>query len=254
MTTDSSDRCGFVGNPDLYGLGIRLGVYFQWLSVFVISYWYPGASMELAEDYTIFLTAVSIAALVITAEADSTYAVEVLILIYIVFGGFFTVLAMVPRTKYLNTKFTQEAIGRKLMGGVQFTILSGGCLYCSWFWLRGLHHNFKETPCGTYGFLFARVSLYNPAVFRFFAALSIILSCIYVPGTLFVPVQFLMALYSLGPLRKMIDKLFPNLRRHATNMNNWISGGINNLAGSTRPRDIGKLKREKESGLPNVLY
>ena len=30
------DSCGFDGNSDLYGLGIRLGVYFQWISVPII--------------------------------------------------------------------------------------------------------------------------------------------------------------------------------------------------------------------------
>jgi hypothetical protein len=35
------DNCGFKGNPDLYGLGIQLGVYFQLLSSWLANYYHP---------------------------------------------------------------------------------------------------------------------------------------------------------------------------------------------------------------------
>jgi hypothetical protein len=55
--------------------------------------------------------------------------------------------------------------------------------------LRGVHDtpSFLETPCGTAAFIFAKVSLYNPSLLRFFGVISIIVnvaSCfaIAVPG------------------------------------------------------------------------
>ena len=48
------DDCGFTGNPDPYGLGIRLGVYFQWISAFIIYRWYSKGGKEPAGDYLVF--------------------------------------------------------------------------------------------------------------------------------------------------------------------------------------------------------
>jgi hypothetical protein len=30
--------CGFVGNPDLYGIGIRVGIYAQWFAALLSNY------------------------------------------------------------------------------------------------------------------------------------------------------------------------------------------------------------------------
>jgi hypothetical protein len=40
MQLDHRDTCGFEGNPDLYGLGIRLGVYFQLFSSFLANHYH----------------------------------------------------------------------------------------------------------------------------------------------------------------------------------------------------------------------
>ena len=37
--TGANVGCGFVGNSDVYGLGIRIGLYSQWLST-IISNWF----------------------------------------------------------------------------------------------------------------------------------------------------------------------------------------------------------------------
>lgn len=46
---DRRDPCGFEGNPDLYGLGIRLGIYFQLFSSFLANH-YHGDIMKNALD------------------------------------------------------------------------------------------------------------------------------------------------------------------------------------------------------------
>jgi hypothetical protein len=90
-----NDGCGFSGNSYLYGLGIRLGVYFQWASTFIIYGWYIGGWKDLAESYLGFLAAITIAIVVITGRAEPTYAAEVLLLSYIIFGGIYTVMMVV---------------------------------------------------------------------------------------------------------------------------------------------------------------
>lgn len=168
-----SQNCGFDGNSDLYGLGIRLGVYFQWLSALIIYLWYPDGRVELVGAYTAFIGAVSIATLVLTTEAHSTYTAEVLILMYIIFGGVFSTKSIAIRPKYWAKRRPQTFYsGRVANICITSLLLTVIAIYCSWFWLRGMHHDFKRTPCGTFGFLFTKMHLYNLTVFQFFAAVS----------------------------------------------------------------------------------
>lgn len=169
-----SGECGFEGNPDLYGLGIRLGVYLQWLSGLIVYLWYPEGRDDITEPYLIFLIAVCIAALVQTAKPESTFAVEILILIFIVFGGFYTVLSIGLRERYRRRIKRVEFNPFYYVASV--SLLAGVSTYCSWFWLSGIHVNFQRTPCGSYTFLFAKVSIYNSSVYRFLAACSIYLA------------------------------------------------------------------------------
>ncbi|KAJ9129444.1 hypothetical protein NKR19_g10370 [Coniochaeta hoffmannii] len=70
----------------MYGLGIRLGIYMQWLSALLVCGWYIDGLQGLNESYIIFLFAVTIVIIVQTAQTAPTYAVEIVILTYIIFG------------------------------------------------------------------------------------------------------------------------------------------------------------------------
>ncbi|RYP13972.1 hypothetical protein DL765_006638 [Monosporascus sp. GIB2] len=82
-----NEECGFEGNPDLYGLGIRLGIYMQWISSLTVPSWDPDGRKSLVENYIIFLYALVVVMIVTTVQATPTHAVEVVLLSYIIFGG-----------------------------------------------------------------------------------------------------------------------------------------------------------------------
>jgi hypothetical protein len=173
------ETCGFDGNSDLYGLGIRLGVYFQWISAFMIHCLGLEGRDEIMEAYAVFLTALTIAIIVATAQSQPVYAVEVFILTYIIFGGAYAVLIPSYKSSNLIDDFQSGGQRRKLRAVVIMVILAAVSIYCCWFWLRGIFNTFLPTPCGTYGFLFAKVSLLNPSVTKFFAFLSILMAGTY---------------------------------------------------------------------------
>jgi hypothetical protein len=53
-------------------------------------------------------------------------------------------------------------------------ILASAFIYYSWFWLHGFHRNVLEIPCGTFGFLFTKISLYDDISFyKLLAILSV---------------------------------------------------------------------------------
>jgi hypothetical protein len=209
---DQANVCGFEGNSDLYGLGIRLGVYTQWLASYFVSLWrvykrdqcewirrrrvhpsfsdlYPRLSAirkGLVENYVIFLLALVVTMMTSKVRSEPTHAVDILILTYIIFGGM-----MVLMGTRFPVKFTQqlETSVHPVLVIAAGAIYTSAALFCSWFWLRGVHDksSFLETPCGTAAFIFARVSLYNSSLLRVFGVISIIVSitscfAIVVPG------------------------------------------------------------------------
>jgi len=124
--------------------------------------------------------------IVITTRVDATISAEILILTYIIFGGVLTVMMIGLRTSDIRKVKKMQSSWVQVM--VLFFILAATSIFCSWFWLSGIHHDFLDTDCGTYGFLFTKVSLKNQHVTKFFAALSIYLAILYV----------IVSIYALG--------------------------------------------------------
>lgn len=64
-----SQACdGFEGNSDLYGLGIRLGVYLQWVSSWLIQTLNPNGIMTTHDTNSIFVLAILVAMISATAR------------------------------------------------------------------------------------------------------------------------------------------------------------------------------------------
>jgi len=201
---EQNTKCGFEGNPDLYGLGIRMGVYFQWVSALVIWRWWPQGRTELGGAYLVFLFALLVAMIVKTAQVDPTYSAEILILMYIIFGGVFTVMMIGLRKSHTQKVKKMQSSWVQVM--VLFFILAAASIFCSWFWLSGIHHDFLDTDCGTYGFLFTKVSLKNQHVTKFFAALSIYLAILYVIASIYALGAFAAFLLRAPWLDRIIRK------------------------------------------------
>ena len=90
-TTDSATvnrtTCGFDGDSDTYGLGIRIGVYTQWASG-VIANWYVTEMVHtMRVRATLFQMAMAIALAFITIRKPRPYAVDALIMIVFLLGS-----------------------------------------------------------------------------------------------------------------------------------------------------------------------
>jgi hypothetical protein len=86
----SVSQCTFPGNPDLYGLGIQVGVYLQWISGFLANCFRADSVQDMLSTNTIFLMALFIALAIITTNHTVT-APEVVILLQFCFGFLFSV-------------------------------------------------------------------------------------------------------------------------------------------------------------------
>jgi predicted branched-subunit amino acid permease len=86
--------CKISGNSDMYGLGIRLGYYFQWYGAIMARWIAPSEVKTLAFSIDLFVAATFLALIVLTAnDIESLEPVETYIVLLLMFGAY---LALVP--------------------------------------------------------------------------------------------------------------------------------------------------------------
>lgn len=171
---------GFEGNSDFYGLGIRLGVYLQWMASLIANPLLKSERMSMAEGYLTFSLAVAVAVLLQVFQPECTLTAEIIVVLNIFWGG--TLLVMVPFVRLLAD------IRRTGLCLALLPLILSMLPVSAWFWLRLALHgevDFVPTPGGTYFFLLARViPTHLQAASWFMAVLCLILCIIPVFSTL----------------------------------------------------------------------
>jgi hypothetical protein len=182
--------CGFVGNPDMYGIGIRAGIYAQWLSAMLSNHLLPGNREDIHSAYFLFSFALVIATIVITAQYDlyCVFFAEVFVLVSLFFGGYFSVhLLPVKIPTRCRDKFSIPwRRGRLVILSFVYGVMIS---YNCWFWFKGRRARFYPPPCGSAIFLFGKFSgesLYKAVAF--YQAFSIIMA-VYYPFGVFLLLQ-----------------------------------------------------------------
>lgn len=79
--------CGFSGNSDMYGLGIRLGFYLNWYGSTLAS-WIARDELDGMELSNSFFVAATFLALIIQTARDILKTVEIYIVLLLTFGGY----------------------------------------------------------------------------------------------------------------------------------------------------------------------
>ena len=174
----TTPACGFPGNSDTYGLGIRLGVYLQWISAIVTKEFLVASKAEILRELVDVNTIFSLAIFIATVSWSSRYAapvdstvhgVEILIMLHIYFGNTY----IISYEQLLRGKH-----GRGLtFFGITSTIFitAGMSCYAIYFWFYALDI-LPGTGCGNYAFLFAKVRIDGRA--RVFFKIASILNMI----------------------------------------------------------------------------
>lgn len=85
---------GFDGNDDLYGLGIRIGIYLQWISSLLTSLLLPTGASDYLDTNSIFLFAVFIATATATHRNGGLHPAEAFIMLQLCFGFLLSVLSV----------------------------------------------------------------------------------------------------------------------------------------------------------------
>ena len=150
----SNTTCGFQGNSDIYGVGIRIGYYTQALTAWFSNFFVLREANDVRAVKNLFLLALVIAIIIYARNAPNVYAIETFLLMQI--GFCLGSISIMDSTRYSSKyiKASKERLALKLI------LLNVGLTYNLYFWWFGLDE-MKSTPCGTYAFYFARANIYG---------------------------------------------------------------------------------------------
>ncbi|KAG9029305.1 hypothetical protein FS837_003596, partial [Tulasnella sp. UAMH 9824] len=149
--------CGFDGDNNTYGLGIRLGVYIQWFCTALCNFLGPSKEEEAKNMRGInlcFQASVTGGLLYITITggrsqgAGQLYAAEVWIMLYLCLGG------------YLMSGFEYERNTPNIQGVFQHFLNTLWGSYAIWFIFTGMDQ-MAHPPCSHYSFFWTKVDMYH---------------------------------------------------------------------------------------------
>ena len=133
-----TDGRGFEGNPDIYGIGIRLGYYTQALSIWAANFFVPHEARYLHSLNVLFIIAMLLAMSYLCATPTESYGVEIFLLHQIAYT-----IASVGVTPSYRPKWSWT-FRHRLARDVVFVALD---TFSVWFWYIGLSKgNLKPTP------------------------------------------------------------------------------------------------------------
>jgi len=139
---------GFRGNSDFYGLGVRLGIYFQWIAATLAMRFMPSARHLVVGSYILFQVGMLSAAYLLILPRSCTFNAEMSIVLQLLWGGAAQVCIPFHTTK---KSFSERSRHARLE--IMFVVI-GIAIFAiaSWFNLRLWLHDekdFMETPGGT---------------------------------------------------------------------------------------------------------
>jgi hypothetical protein len=141
--------CGFSGNMDLYGVGIRVGLYLQWIATLLTTLFRPGDEDPIRVVNLLIQSAIFIGLILLTGRHQLN-PVEPVITIWLLFGALSSL-----------TGGGINPLGR-FSGGYRVLLYSGIAGYACWFWFSGLDNMLLSKPrCSTVAF-FGNVSITGP--------------------------------------------------------------------------------------------
>lgn len=176
----AQNHCVIDGNSDLYGLGIRLGVYLQWITSLIANHHSHESIRSNLETNTLFLGAIFVAAIVATAQ-DGLKSAEILIFLHLCYGSIFSILSI---WGYRIRSQAEGTIRFPVAGSAfRLILISAISIYSVWCWFSGIKRAAID-GCSTYTFIFYRLNV-GPRVEAFFQTQSVVIVAIFAGLSIF---------------------------------------------------------------------
>ncbi|MCJ1224422.1 hypothetical protein MMC12_001067 [Toensbergia leucococca] len=147
-------QCGFTGNPDLYGIGIRVGYYTQAVSVWLANFFVLSESKTLRGVNILFILAMFIGLAWLSHTPSQVYAIETFSLNQLLCATWYV--GATEKSRF-SKKYWKFSPMRLVIRNLSLIALLA---YNIWFWWIGLDL-MQKTPCGTYIFFLGEIELYG---------------------------------------------------------------------------------------------
>lgn len=149
-----AQQCGFQGNSDVYGLGIRVGLYAQSLATWLGTFFICHEGLVLRSVNTLFSFAMLGGLFNLTVNASSSFAAEAFLLLQIcLFSSYITFMEATTFSKRKRTSSKQQVWAMTTVMWMSFG-------YSVWFWWAGIDR-FQRTRCGSFGFWYYKCDLFG---------------------------------------------------------------------------------------------
>ncbi|KAI0169366.1 hypothetical protein GGR52DRAFT_518729 [Hypoxylon sp. FL1284] len=171
------ETCSFVGRADVYGFGIRIGVYLQWYGVIFAQWLAPTSASALRRANAVLVGSVFISLITLrdALAVPETYVALLLVLgsaVHAIPEAALRCLARVSSRRHYHheqlpqlLRFTTAAPRGPGFGALWGALVIAALVYAFWFWFARVPDLGADDPCPRYGFLFARVRLDGFALF-----------------------------------------------------------------------------------------
>jgi hypothetical protein len=170
---DRRSHRSFEGLSDFYGLGIRIGLYLQWLCVVLASAFTPSDARIMTGTYLGSSFAFIIAMLLLIFQEDCAFTAEMIVLLDILWGGYLAV--FLPIASYMASLASEKkALGLQTIIAINIYLL---ITPSAWFCIRTASAgevDFAPTPGGANFFLLAHITPHNFQIASKFMAFLIV--------------------------------------------------------------------------------
>ncbi|KAL7815146.1 hypothetical protein V8C26DRAFT_421115 [Trichoderma gracile] len=158
--------CGREGRPDLYGLGIRLGFYFQWFGEILVEF-FDQADVSDIRLLGFLLSGAIVLALLVQVADQRVQGADIYIMLQLAAGSYIFLMPMYVwkaltccDRKWDPLRQTREANMAVFNVSTMLLLVIISALH---LWFFSTYMPTKGRQCGYYGFFFAKVRLDNTA-------------------------------------------------------------------------------------------
>lgn len=170
-------NCSTLASNDYYGFGVRLGVYFAWVSSYFANTLLPGEMSGSLDTNTIFLLALLVS-LFTGTHMNTLYQIDGLIVLHLSSGFLFSCFSIWGyRTLYYQDGAAKNVRG---FGGIgthcRLALIVAISIYGSWFWYKGVENDLitaQDPQCEqVYTWLFGKWAI-NGGIRKFYIICTI---------------------------------------------------------------------------------
>ncbi|KAK4211158.1 hypothetical protein QBC37DRAFT_389931 [Rhypophila decipiens] len=210
---------GFAANEDLYGLGIRAGIYLQWVTALLVNNLLPDGQREAQRVYLVFSVSLCLTTYVMSFFRGScVFGIEIEVLYWLYWGGVVCVFASSPSQTRLGAK-KAKWIGLDWKMAIQYTTHIMMFYHGIWFIWWAYDQVFARMPCGTYQFFVAPLLDPSPTYDFVRDFLTQLISAVALPLLFAIPyITYLLAAEIKNSIRDstICQQFLPNWSKSAT--------------------------------------